>query len=675
MARQRVDKELQEFRDLMAVPDKFEDGFNFSSFVGAVFIALVMVPGAIYMSLLAGIGVGPAARWVTVILFIETARRAHKKLSRPEIFVLFHMAGFMVAYPFWWGILWNQFFVTSTAAKANGIAHQIPIWYAPQEPLSDEGVRTIFQWKWVPGILMIIFFTVVSRVNNIFLGYGLFRITSDIENLPFPLAPVGAQGVSALAEEASDVPGNEEDAKGRWRWRIFSLGGVLGLAWGAIYLGLPTITGALFKQPVLIFPIPFSDWMAKTEKFLPAVPIGMNWDAGQLIFGMVLPFYAMLGSFIAYMVMIVGNVGLYRLDILKSWQEGDRTLETLYKNQIDFYFSFGIGLAIAIAIVGIWQAVAAFRRNRKQALEGIEIDRKRIPPGRGDLKPWLIGTVYVASTIAYIAVSHVLLEYYSPYGSGGLFRNRGLLIVMLVYGFVYTPLISYVQARLEGMAGQVVHVPLIREAGFILSGYRGVEIWFLPIPLHNYGMATVFYRQAELTGTKFWSLWKAEMVLVPTVLISSILFANFIWGMAPVPSAVYPFADKMWEYQAKIQCIMFTATLGLETPFKQAINGWYIGAGAGVGMMAFIVLGALHAPVTLMYGFVRGLNMAAMPHVVPMQFLGACIGRFYFQRKLGATWRQYAPVVAAGFMCGQGLVSMLGIGVTFLAKAVFQLPF
>jgi hypothetical protein len=95
MAR-RLDRELEEFRRIMEVPSTFEEGFRWSSLVGAIFVALLMVPGAIYMGLLAGVGIGGAAQWVTVILFIEVARRAHKHLNKSEIFVLFFMAGSMM---------------------------------------------------------------------------------------------------------------------------------------------------------------------------------------------------------------------------------------------------------------------------------------------------------------------------------------------------------------------------------------------------------------------------------------------------------------------------------------------------------------------------------------------------------------------------------------------------
>jgi hypothetical protein len=75
------------------------------------------------------------------------------------------------------------------------------------------------------------------------------------------------------------------------------------------------------------------------------------------------------------------------------------------------------------------------------------------------------------------------------------------------------------------------------------------------------------------------------------------------------------------------------------------------------------------------YGLIRGVAYQALPHMAIPQFIGALLGRFYFERKLGLKWRQYIPVVAAGFACGMGLITVLGVGVNFLAKAVIKIPF
>jgi hypothetical protein len=659
-----VDHELEEFRNQMKVPSKFEDGFNWSSLVGALFIGLLMVPGAIYMGLLAGQGIGPAAQWVTVILFLEVARRTHRYLKRAEIFVLFFMAGAAMGMPFA-GLLWHQFFINSDAAAVYGIAELLPTWYAPDPASESYAMRSFFHLDWLPAMGLVIFATFFGQLKAMILGYGLFRVASDVEKLPFPMAPVGAQGIMALAEDVDES--DDDKAQKRWRWRVFSIGGALGMAFGAIYLGVPTLTAAFTGKAVQIFPIPFSDFTPKTGNYLPAVATGIAWDATHLITGMVLPFGAMLGSFIGLLITMVANPLLYKFETLTSWVAGDSTVVTLFKNNVDFYFSFQIGIAVAICLAGFYQVYRSLakrkkeNKNKQKKLRGVW--SASLPEGRGDINTWIIIACYFIVTLTYIFVSGYLIGW-----------HKGVMIVLFLLGFVYTPLISYVTARLEGIAGQVVEIPMVKEASLILSGYQGVAIWFLPIPIANYGMMTVFYRQCELTGTKFTSIWKTKVLLYPIILISSIVFMDFIWGLAEVPSAVYPFAQMMWELQAANACIMFSSTLGEYSIFEEAFKWTYLGAGAVFGVLLFTVLTKAGAPIFLVYGVVRGLGQS-MPHGIIPEFIGALIGRFYFRPKFGVMWRQYIPVVAAGFACGQGLVSTLCIGITFLSKSVVQLPF
>ncbi len=665
MAEHKIDKELEEFRQVMEVPSTFEDGFNWTSLLGAIFVALLMVPGAIYMGLLAGVdSIGSASQWVTVILFIEVAKRAQKTLKRAEIFVLFFMAGSAMGLPFG-GLLWNQFFIRSDAAIATGIAADLPKWFAPAVDSHSYNLRTFFHLDWLPVVGMVIFGTFFGQLSSTILGYGLFRVASDVEKLPFPMAPIGAQGVMALAEDADEK--NLDQSEGKWRWRVFSIGGALGLAFGAVYLLLPTLTGALTGQPITVFPIPFSDFTAQTGNYLSAVATGISWDFGNLIFGMVLPFFAMVGAFIGLISTFVMNPILHNVGILKSWTPGENTISTIYLNNVDFYFSFHIGIAIAIAVGGLWQVYKSLRNSRNARRQtSATLPRSSlaaVPEGRGDIKTWLIITVYFFVTMTYILVSGWLIDW-----------HRGVMIVLMFLGFVYTPLISYVTARLEGMVGQVVEVPFIREASLILSGYSGVAVWFLPIPMANYGSMTVFYRQCELTGTKFTSIWKTQVILLPIILVSSIFFMNFIWGLNEVPSAVYPFADMMWKLHAENACIMFSSTLGEYSIFEDAFRFAYIVAGTTFGGLLFGVMSILGAPVLLTYGVVRGLGQTT-PHAVIPQFIGALIGHYYFKRKFGLRWRQFIPVVSAGFACGMGLITTVGVGITFLSKAAIPLPF
>ncbi len=450
----------------------------------------------------------------------------------------------------------------------------------------------------------------------------------------------------------------------RKRSSAFSIGGAVGLGFGAIYLGLPTITEIFADRPIYLLRIPWVDTTANTQSLLPAVATGISWDLGNLLIGMVLPFYAMVGSFIGLLFTFILNPVLYEFEILNSWLPGDDTVQTLFKNNVDFYLSFQIGISLAVAIVGIWQVVAAIRRSRRKKQNAAELSFSVKPPaGRGDIRPRIIAVCFFVVTIIYILVCGWLIDW-----------HPGVMVVLFFFGFIYTPLISYVTARLEGMAGQVVEIPMIREASFILSGYTGVAVWFLPVPIANYGQMTVLYRQAELTGTRFTSIWKTKIILYPFILVSSMLFASFIWSLAPVPSATYPYADVMWELQALNASIIHSATLGEYSIFEDALNWNTLGAGTIFGTALFAGMSFFNAPVFLTYGVVRGLGQS-LPHMIIPQFVGALLGHYYFRRRFGKQWRQFIPVILAGFSCGQGLLVTACVGLKFLSKAAISLPY
>ena len=671
------DRELEQYRSLMQPPKTFMDGFTLKSVIGCVFIGLVMMPASMYLSLLMGADLGGAARWVTVILFVELARRSFTTLKTPEIFILFYMAGAALASPFS-GLLWNQFYVNSDAARAMNVADHIPSWIAPKSDVI--ALRTFFHPAWFAPILMVVLGQLLSRIDNFGLGYVLFRITSDVEKLPFPMAPVGAMGVTALAENSS--------GQTSWRWRVFSIGGMLGLLFGVLFVGIPALSGAILHRPIQIIPITYYDLTTHTENILPATPVAVSFDIGNLLIGMVLPFFAVLGSFLGMILTWIVNPILHATGQLPSWQPGMNAVDTSFNTYTDVYMSVGIGLSFAIALIGFFHAFRSLRKKRtavvidpqvlgkteaasrktedgsQKAEDGSSesgdsrtaMDRLLHPPaGRGDFPLWVGIAIYLFSTGAYIAICRYLIPTFPPW-------------ILLAYGFVYTPVMSYVAARMEGVAGQWVEIPMVREATFILShrlgGYSGVDIWFAPIPIHNYAGTVVAFRTQELTGTKFTSLVKAEMVMFPVVMISSILFSQYLWRIARIPSATYPYANQYWELSARTAALTQSSTLDANSPYYAALKWKYILGSGGVGVLLYSVLSSCGAPVMLCYGLVRGLGTGLSAGILP-QMLGALLSRYYFERKFDLKWREYAPVLLAGFSCGMGLIS----------KAVFQLPY
>jgi hypothetical protein len=649
------DKELKEYRDLLKPPEHFEEGFDWKAIVGAIFIGFLMMPGSMYLQLVIGSGIGPAARWVTIILFAEIAKRSYTELKQQEIFILYYMAGAALSSPFQ-GLLWSQYLVQSDAALMLGLTEFIPTWVAPAAESMSLIERTFFHRDWMIPILLLVGSQIIQRIDHFGLGYALYRITSDVEKLPFPMAPVGALGTMALAESTEE--------KKSWKWRVFSIGGVIGLAFGGIYVLLPTVSGLLFTEPIQLIPIPWVELTRHTESVLPAVATGIQLDIGLIFIGMVLPFWAVMGGLVGLLITMVLNPVLYSKGILHRWHMGMGTVDTIFSNNFDFYMSFGIGLGLAIAFVGVWSVVRSF--GQKGSGQGGSLrDLFHPPPGRGDFNFWISIGIYVFSTLAYVGLCVWLVPNF-PW------------IFFIGYGFVYTPIISYITARMEGIAGQFVSLPLVREASFIAGakffGYQGIEIWYAPIPIHNYGEATVHFREIELTGTSIRGIIKAEIVVFPVVMVASLLFSQFIWRLAPIPSSQYPYAQELWHLQALNTLLMQTSTLEGNSLFFQALKGSYVLSGMGFGLVTYILLSVLGLPVLLIYGVVRGLGQST-PHGFILEVVGAFLGRFFFLKRYGAMWRQYAPVLLAGFSCGMGLTGMFAMGFALILKSLSRLAY
>ena len=179
-------------------------------------------------------------------------------------------------------------------------------------------------------------------------------------------------------------------------------------------------------------------------------------------------------------------------------------VDTTFSNSIDFHLAFGIGLTVAVALVSLSKIVKplcqyVIRPWIKSTVGELkqETFRDKFASGyrrlvtnnvqRGDFSIFISLGIYAVSSTLWIGLSTWLIPGFPWW-------------FFVFYAAVYTPLISYTTAKLEGLCGQAVTIPMVREVTYILSGYRGVKIWFAPAPLPNYGLATVEFRIMELTA-------------------------------------------------------------------------------------------------------------------------------------------------------------------------------
>lgn len=694
----RKDKELEQYRNLLTPPDHFEDGFGWSTIAGILFCGLVMMPGSIYLSLMTGGSMGAVGTWVTVILFSEITRRAMKTMSKGNLIVLLAVASVMcLGGPFMQFVL-RAFTVTSDTVRDLGMQDHFPAWYCP--PLDSPAIteRNLFHPDWLKPIGIVLLTAAIALVNKFTIGYAFFRLCSDVERLPFPMAPIAAQGALAIADSMAKTPDGADPEKAvdqdghkiYSRWRIFSFGAMIGVIFGVLQVGIPAISGMLFDKSIFLIPQPYLDTTTMTESILPAVPTGMVIDPGIIILGMVLPFWAVMGSFTAIAATFIINPILRHYDILMQWQPGMNTVNTTFVNSVDFWMSFGFGAAIAIAMVSVFSTVRDIVRNAKAHKERMRTNATQSASdaqaeetgslwktpnlGRGDYPVWLAFAIYgLSCTVMIVMCNHLV---------------KGILPFLFIFCFLYNPFVSYINARLMGLTGQAIAIPFVREGAFILSGSRTLDIWLAPIPIENYGAFAQTFRVNQLTGVKFTSLMKAEALAFPFLCLFSFVFWAFIWKANPIPSDLFPAAQLNWELMVKNNTLLWTSTFHpdvvgetasavsrfADTEFAKAVHPSVMLAGGGVTVALFLVFSLLGLPTLFVYGVIRGLG--ALPHIMMLEIVGALVGRYYFQKKFGSSnFLRMGPTILAGYFTGAGLISMTMIAMNLIRSAVSSAPF
>jgi hypothetical protein len=118
-----------------------------------------------------------------------------------------------------------------------------------------------------------------------------------------------------------------------------------------------------------------------------------------------------------------------------------------------------------------------------------------------------------------------------------------------------------------------------------------------------------------------------------------------------------------------------SSTMEGSSPFFEAIKWDVIGWGLGTGVASFALLSFLNLPTFLVYGVVRGLGSQTPGGAIP-EITGALIGRYWLERKLGSkNYKLYMAIVYAGFLAGVGLIGMVSVAISLLAKSTSTLGY
>ena len=141
----REDRELKEYRDLLKPPEKFEEGFDWKTIVGAVFIGFLMMPGSMYLQLVIGTGIGPGrALGDDHPVCGDRQTLVYTELKQQEIFLLYYMAGRGVVLALFRACCGTSTWCNPMRPGCSGLTEFIPTWVAPSLGLPIPGGADFF---------------------------------------------------------------------------------------------------------------------------------------------------------------------------------------------------------------------------------------------------------------------------------------------------------------------------------------------------------------------------------------------------------------------------------------------------------------------------------------------------------------------------------------------------
>jgi len=636
-----------------------EEGLTINSILAIIYAAVVLQPAAIYLTMTAGVTIG--AGYVAVLLFVELARLLGRPLRRAEVFIIYAMSGMAAMSNYFMAMPWNAYIRTSPISRSfyiegKTVAELVPVWMAP--PAGSEAItkRLIFHPDWIPNLLVwpITSFIIIP-IMDIMLGFLAAQLYIEVEKLPFPMQQVDAAVVETLSIREPR------------RMRAFTIAAALGMAYGFVLYGLPIITETFMGIRLTVIPWLWLDLTSGIERYLPGSTLGVATDLTTFLMGWIIPFNVVVSMLIGSIALnFVGNHLLVRFNILKrgiDWFPNMGISGITLRFQMKFWASVFVGLSIATALIPLIRRreyiTSTFRSLSKLSKASREA-------GYLPLKVIIIG--YLAASFASIAIFYILV---SPE-----FRTTYWWFPLLL-GPGWTFIVTLVAARSIGLTGYNLFAatgygytasPAYVKEGILLSiPYKGLDAWAAPLAISQGGASwCAAFKLCQLTGTKPISYIKAWFLTIFISFITSMLYMQMFWALAPIPSASYPFLSFQWPITLMFWNLWVTKSIVMFQPMV-IIASFIIGA------LMDIIPAVMHLPFSLI-GFVVGAS-TPMPNSLSM-FIGALIGRFIIRRRLGEDWwRNYRYVMLAGVFLGEAL--MVGISATLMlmSKAAWILPF
>jgi hypothetical protein len=239
------------------------------------------------------------------------------------------------------------------------------------------------------------------------------------------------------------------------------------------------------------------------------------------------------------------------------------------------------------------------------------------------------------------------------------------LVFLISVGYSF--LAALITARSLGIGAISPVIPWPWRIVTYFSGYRGFTAWDFSPAIETGSLASIvqFVKVAYLTETKPMDYIKLLTVGYVIALLLSLVFYDFFWRIAPIPSSVYPFTLFYWpqymlevlifstgQISIKPEVILFSTVIGIAIV---ALEGGLRKLGVAFSAIGFII-GVFQIP----------------PAAIGL-FIGSILSNIVMPRILH-NWREARFIAIAGIMAGLSISIGIGIAIALLTKAPWIWP-
>ena len=627
-----------------------------------LFTALVLQPLVIYYFLLTN-SFYTFSYWIPILLFAEIASLARADFTNKELFMLLVFQPVAFSYSlFFVNFIKTMYYAYSEPSKYFGIAQHVPSWCVPPESVIPElySSRYVFLHPtWAQPIALALSFLTLTIMMDLSLGYMSYMIFVVEEKLEFPFARATIAMVNTLAEREPNT------------LRTLFAATAAGIVLNIVLKFLPYMMSIfLLGGTFIVGGTPFYgyDFTYYLDYVLPGAGLLIVTDPLSYISGLLLPPVVAVTQFAAaFALYFVGTHLITRFNLWPAesqWVTGWGYWTLQFRSMLYFYVSLLIGMSLAAMLVPL----ATNPKPLTRAFRSL-----RTISERGGVSSRLLLSMYLASSVGISLLAWYLTNFRFP---------LHVLLLLVVGGSFFA---TYISTASAGVTVFGTSVPYLRELAIYASGYAARDIWFVPLPavLSSAPLGTAAATlasplggssiaqallQADVVGVRHRDFISAYMILVVINLLSSFVFANIFWSIAPIPSSAYPYTITGWPIDAlnwaRLQMWIWTGYLFRYT---------WIAAGFAVGAALYAATNfVLRAPYLLIVA-ITGAGMG-IPWAFS-QMLGSILGRRVMSRLLGAKWHAYSYLIVTGIFLGDAVMEMLRVLLIIFARAQWLLPF